>query len=62
MEENEEVCGRTVENKRQKLRRVSSRTSIASVINDAEPSPQTLRRNYSKKYVDHVLKCTNVSS
>ncbi|XP_022611772.1 neuroepithelial cell-transforming gene 1 protein-like [Seriola dumerili] len=49
MEENEEVCGGTMENKRQKLRRMSSRTSNASVINDAEPSPQTLRRNNSKK-------------
>ncbi|KAI3370661.1 hypothetical protein L3Q82_007224 [Scortum barcoo] len=44
MEENEEVSGRTAENKKQKLRRMSSRTS-----NAAEPSPQTLRRNCSKK-------------
>ncbi|GAA6223990.1 neuroepithelial cell-transforming gene 1 protein-like [Lates japonicus] len=49
MEENEEVCGRTVETKKQKLRRMSSRTSTTSVINAAEPSPQTLRRNNSKK-------------
>nr|XP_020478944.1 neuroepithelial cell-transforming gene 1 protein-like [Monopterus albus] len=49
MEENEEVSGRTVENKTQKLRRMSSRTCTASVITAAEPSPQTLRRNKSKK-------------
>ncbi|XP_040895035.1 neuroepithelial cell-transforming gene 1 protein-like [Toxotes jaculatrix] len=49
MEENEEVCGRTVENKEQKVRRMSSRTSTASIMSAAEPSPQTLRRNNSKK-------------
>ncbi|XP_039989757.1 neuroepithelial cell-transforming gene 1 protein-like [Xiphias gladius] len=49
MEENEEVCGRTVENKKQKVRRMSSRTSTSSVISAAEPSPQILRRNNSKK-------------
>ncbi|KAM9377381.1 neuroepithelial cell-transforming gene 1 protein-like [Pholidichthys leucotaenia] len=48
MEENEEFSGRTAEN-RQKLRRVSSRTSTVSVNSAAEPSPQTLRRNNSKK-------------
>ncbi|XP_026220833.1 neuroepithelial cell-transforming gene 1 protein-like isoform X2 [Anabas testudineus] len=49
MEENEEVSGRMVANRKQKLRRVSSRTSTTSVISAAEPSPQTLRRNNSKK-------------
>ncbi|XP_038561909.1 neuroepithelial cell-transforming gene 1 protein-like [Micropterus salmoides] len=49
MEENEEVCGRTVENNKRKLRRMSSRTSITSHISAAEPSPKTLRRNNSKK-------------
>ncbi|XP_044050040.1 neuroepithelial cell-transforming gene 1 protein-like [Siniperca chuatsi] len=49
MEENEDVSGRTVVNKKHKLRRISSRTSITSVISAAEPSPQTLRRNNSKK-------------
>ncbi|TMS05262.1 Neuroepithelial cell-transforming gene 1 protein [Larimichthys crocea] len=44
MEENEEVSGKTAENKKHKLRRVSSRTSISSVS-----SPHTLRRNNSKK-------------
>ncbi|XP_059192062.1 neuroepithelial cell-transforming gene 1 protein-like [Centropristis striata] len=48
MEENEEVCGRTV-GKKQKLRRTSSRTSTTSIISAAEPSPKTLRRNNSKK-------------
>ncbi|KAM3608677.1 uncharacterized protein V6R79_002830 [Siganus canaliculatus] len=47
MEENEEIC--VVENKKHKLRRMSSRTSTTSVISAAEPSPQTLRRNNSKK-------------
>ncbi|XP_036963008.1 neuroepithelial cell-transforming gene 1 protein-like [Acanthopagrus latus] len=49
MEENEEMSGGTVENKKHKLRRMSSRTSITSVISAAEPSPKTLRRNNSKK-------------
>lgn len=49
MEENEEVSGGTVENKKHKLRRMSSRTSIMSVISAAELSPQKLRRNNSKK-------------
>ncbi|XP_028286478.1 neuroepithelial cell-transforming gene 1 protein-like [Parambassis ranga] len=49
MEENEEFTGRTTENKRQKLRRMSSRTSITSVVSAAELSPKTLRRNNSKK-------------
>ncbi|XP_069019138.1 neuroepithelial cell-transforming gene 1 protein-like [Embiotoca jacksoni] len=49
MEENEEVIGTTEGNKKQKLRRVSSRTSTTSVSSAAEPSPQTLRRNNSKK-------------
>lgn len=49
MEENEDICGVAVENKKPKLRRVSSRTSTSSVISAAEPSPQTLRRNNSKK-------------
>lgn len=51
MEENEEFSGSTTENKRHKLRRVSSRTSTTSMISAAEPSPQTLRRNSSKKHV-----------
>ncbi|XP_033491220.1 neuroepithelial cell-transforming gene 1 protein-like [Epinephelus lanceolatus] len=49
MEENEEVCLRTEGNKKPKLRRMSSRTSNTSIISAAEPSPQTLRRNNSKK-------------
>ncbi|KAG7523078.1 neuroepithelial cell-transforming protein 1 protein-like [Solea senegalensis] len=49
MEENEEVCGRAVGKKKQKIRRVSSRTSICSTVSAAEPSPQTLKRNNSKK-------------
>ncbi|XP_030587569.1 neuroepithelial cell-transforming gene 1 protein-like [Archocentrus centrarchus] len=49
MEENEEFSGNSTENQRRKLRRVSSRTSTTSVISAAEPSPQTLRRNNSKK-------------
>ncbi|XP_014861098.1 PREDICTED: neuroepithelial cell-transforming gene 1 protein [Poecilia mexicana] len=50
MEENEEVHGRTVGNQKQKLRRISSRTSTTSVISAAEPSsPKRLRRNNSKK-------------
>lgn len=49
MEENEEVSGSTVEDKRHKLRRMSSRTSTTSIISAAEPSPQTLRRNNTKK-------------
>uniref|UniRef100_A0A665WJK9 Neuroepithelial cell-transforming gene 1 protein-like n=1 Tax=Echeneis naucrates TaxID=173247 RepID=A0A665WJK9_ECHNA len=49
MEETEEVCGKAAENNKQTLRRVSSRTSINSVITDAGPSPQILRRNNSKK-------------
>uniref|UniRef100_UPI0037E916C1 neuroepithelial cell-transforming gene 1 protein-like isoform X2 n=1 Tax=Semicossyphus pulcher TaxID=241346 RepID=UPI0037E916C1 len=49
MEENEEVSGRSAENKKPKLRRISSRTSTTSVISAAEPSPQRLRRNNSKK-------------
>ncbi|XP_038164874.1 neuroepithelial cell-transforming gene 1 protein-like [Cyprinodon tularosa] len=49
MEENEEVFGVTAENPRKKLRRISSRTSICSVISAAEPSPPRLRRNNSKK-------------
>ncbi|KAF3688635.1 Neuroepithelial cell-transforming gene 1 protein [Channa argus] len=49
MEENEEIIERTTENTKQKLRRMSSRTSTTSVISAAEPSPQTLRRNHSKK-------------
>ncbi|XP_078113464.1 neuroepithelial cell-transforming gene 1 protein-like [Sander vitreus] len=49
MEENEEVGGRTMGKKKQKLRRMSSRTSTTSVISAAEPSPQTLRRKDSKK-------------
>lgn len=49
MEENEEVSGSAVEDKRHKLRRMSSRTSTTSIISAAEPSPQTLRRNNSKK-------------
>ncbi|XP_032443950.1 neuroepithelial cell-transforming gene 1 protein-like [Xiphophorus hellerii] len=49
MEENEEVHGRTVGNQKQKLRRISSRTSTTSVISAAEPSPpQRLRRKNSK--------------
>ncbi|XP_029290490.1 neuroepithelial cell-transforming gene 1 protein-like [Cottoperca gobio] len=47
MEENEEVCVRSVRNKKPKLRRMSSRTSTTSVISAA--SPQILRRNNSKK-------------
>lgn len=54
MEENEEMSGGTMENKKHKLRRMSSRTSITSVISAAEPSPKTLRRNNSKKWVDQV--------
>ncbi|KAM7002170.1 neuroepithelial cell-transforming gene 1 protein-like [Tautogolabrus adspersus] len=49
MEENEVVRVRTAENTKPKLRRMSSRTSTTSVISAAEPSPQTLRRNNSKK-------------
>ncbi|XP_074533622.1 neuroepithelial cell-transforming gene 1 protein-like [Halichoeres trimaculatus] len=49
MEENEEVGVKPAENKKHKLRRMSSRTSTTSVISAAEPSPQTLRRNNSKK-------------
>ncbi|CAJ1056337.1 neuroepithelial cell-transforming gene 1 protein-like [Xyrichtys novacula] len=49
MEENEEVSSKMVESKKPKLRRMSSRTSTTSVISAAEPSPQTLRRNNSKK-------------
>lgn len=56
MEENEEVSGRMAENRKQKLRRMSSRTSTTSVISAAEPSPETLPRKNSKKYVDHFLK------
>lgn len=49
MDENEEISERSAENTKQKLRRTSSRTSTTSVISAAEPSPQTLRRNNSKK-------------
>ncbi|XP_037538923.1 neuroepithelial cell-transforming gene 1 protein [Nematolebias whitei] len=49
MEESEEFSGRTTENTKKKLRRISSRTSTTSVISAAEPSPQSLRRNNSKK-------------
>ncbi|XP_008310795.1 neuroepithelial cell-transforming gene 1 protein-like [Cynoglossus semilaevis] len=47
MEENE--CGAAVENKKQKVRRTSSRTSICSSLSVAEASPRTLRRCNSKK-------------
>ncbi|KAM9854180.1 neuroepithelial cell-transforming gene 1 protein-like [Aulostomus maculatus] len=49
MEENEDVSGGMEGNKKQKLRRMASRSSVASVIVAPEPSPQTLRRNNSKK-------------
>ncbi|XP_061780286.1 neuroepithelial cell-transforming gene 1 protein-like [Nerophis lumbriciformis] len=48
MEESEEVNGGTSVEK-PKLRRTSSRLSTVSVISAAEPSPQSLRRNNSKK-------------
>lgn len=48
MEENEEVVEKSAEEK-QILRRVSSRTSITSIISATEPSPRTLRRNNSRK-------------
>ncbi|KAM3870529.1 neuroepithelial cell-transforming gene 1 protein-like [Diretmus argenteus] len=49
MEETEEGIGNAAENKRLKLRMVRSRTSTSSVITAAEQSPETTRRNYSKK-------------
>ncbi|XP_060932144.1 neuroepithelial cell-transforming gene 1 protein-like [Limanda limanda] len=50
MEENEEVCGETVKNKKLKVRRMTSRTSTSSVRSAAaEASPQTLRRTNSMK-------------
>ncbi|XP_071753576.1 neuroepithelial cell-transforming gene 1 protein-like isoform X1 [Centroberyx gerrardi] len=49
MEETEEVIGSATENKKQRLRRVPSRTSTTSIISAAEPSPETARRNNSKK-------------
>lgn len=48
MEENEEIVEKTAEKTKQILRRVSSRTSITS-ITSAASSPQTLRRNNSRK-------------